>query len=542
MMTSQVSHRFSTSRRDALGLFGAGAPAPGLPHAARAQTQPVRGGVLRVAQAAEPQMLCSGFNTSTYIALISTKIFEGLLEYGEKSEPRPLLAESWTISPDGKTYSFKLRAGVTWHDGKPFTSADVRFTAMEVWKKLHPRSPITWGALEAVETPDAQTAIFRLSRPNPVLIAMLGGWESQVMPRHVYEGTDIRTNPANNAPVGTGPFVFREWKRGDFVRLERNASYWQSGKPYLDQIVIRFITDAGARAATFEAGEVHLGLFSPVALSDLARLAALPHIGVETRGYDMFAPVYIMELNNRIEQLKDKRVRQAMMHAINRQFLVDNVWYGYGKIATGPIPSSSPYYTADGVPQYPFDVAKANQILDDAGYRRGANNMRFKVTTEYAPTTGPEIARSAEYLKQAWARIGIDLELRSSDLATLIRRIYTDYDFNVTQNWLYALPDPTVGVQRLYYGPNIRQGVAFANASGYANADLDKLWEQAAVESDQIKRKALFAEAQRRVQDELPNLTMIEMKFTTLFNKKLVNHTVGADGAYYSLRETFLTP
>lgn len=526
------------SRRGFMGLVGAGALAAHAPRATHAQETPTRGGIARISQAVEPPMLVSAFNSSTYIALVSTKVLEGLVEFDDQQNARPLLAERWEISPDGKTYTFRLRQNVTWHDGRPFTSADVQFSAMKVWKELHPRSPITWGALETVDTPDAHTAIFRLARPVPFLMAMLGGWESQVIAKHIYDNTDIRANPANNAPVGTGPFVFREWRRGDFVRLERNANYWQQGRPYLDQVIIRMMPDAGARAAAFEAQEVHAGFFSAVSLSDVRRLAALPHIGVDTKGYDMFAPVYIMEVNNRHPILRDKRVRHAIMHAIDRRFIIDNVWFGYGKAATGPIASASPYYTTEGVPQYPFDVARANAILDEAGHRRGAGNMRFKLTTEYGP--GAEIARTAEFMKQALTRVGIDLELRSSDLGTFIRRVYTDYDFNISQNWLYTLPDPSAGVQRLYYGPNIRQGVAFANASGFGTPALDALWEQAQVENEPARRRQLFHQAQRAIQEELPNLTMFEMQFVTIFNKRLRNHTVGADGGYYSLRDAYL--
>lgn len=531
----------NASRRDFIAGAGAGLAAVGLPTLAFAQEQPVRGGTLRVAQAAEPPMLVSAFNTSTFIGLISSKIFEGLVEYDFQMNPKPHLAESWTASPDGKTVTFKLRAGVKWHDGQAFSSADVQYSAMEVWKQRHPRSLVTWANLQSVDTPDAQTAVFNFAKPVPFLLAFLGGWESQVVPKHLYAGKDILTNPANNAPVGTGPFVFKEWKKGDFVRVERNPTYWQAGKPYLDQIIFRFMGDAGARAAAFETQEVHLGCFTPVSLSDMKRLAALPHVGVETRGYEMFGAVYIMEINHRQEQLKDKAVRQAIMHALDRKFIIDNIWFGYGKVATGPVTSASPFYTTEGVPQYAYDVAKANKLLDDAGYKRGANNMQFKLTSEF-PTIQAEIARTAEYMKQALSRIGIDLELRASDLATAIRRWYTDYDFNITQNWLYSLPDPSAGVQRLYYGPNIRKGVAFANASGYSTPSFDKLWDEALVETDTAKRKALLHRAQRIVQEELPNLTIAEMQFLTVFNKKLRNHTTGADGAYSPLRDAYLVP
>src|ERR1700719_418203 len=190
--------------------------------------------------------------------------------------PRPALAESWTAAPDGKTYTFKLRRGVTWHDGKPFTSADVKFSLEEIWKKLHPRGRVTFGKVTAVDTPDASTVVVRLSESTPMLLAALSSYESQGLPKHVYEGKDFTTHPALNAPIGTGPFVFKECEKG----------------------------------------EVQLGVFNPVPLSDVKRLTALPNVKAETRGYEYFAPMYMMEINLRDEHLKDKRVRHAILHAL----------------------------------------------------------------------------------------------------------------------------------------------------------------------------------------------------------------------------------
>ena len=175
-----------------------------------AASQPRAGGTLTIVQGAEPATLVSGVNTSTFIGTVSTKIHEGLLDYDFDLKPRAALAESWTVAPDGKTYTFKLRRGVTWHDGKPFTSADVKFSLEEVWKKLHPRGRVTFAKVTAVDTPDANTVVLRLSEATPMLLAALSSYESQVFPKHVYEGKDFATNPATNTPIGTGPFVFKE--------------------------------------------------------------------------------------------------------------------------------------------------------------------------------------------------------------------------------------------------------------------------------------------------------------------------------------------
>jgi peptide/nickel transport system substrate-binding protein len=462
--------------------------------------QPRRGGTLTIVQGAEPAVLVSAVNTSTFIGTISTKIHEGLLDYDFNLKPRPALAESWKISPDGKAYTFKLRHGVTWHDGKPFTSADVKFSLEEIWKNLHPRGRITFSRVTSVDTPDATTVIIHLSAPSPMMLAALSAYESQVLPKHIYEGKDFNTNPALNAPIGTGPFVFKEWKKGD----------------------------------------VQLGVFNPVPLSDMKRLTALPTLKAETRGYEYFSPMYMMEINVRHEYLKDKRVRHAMMHALDLKFIADNIWFGFGKPATGPIASSSPYYTTQGVPRYPYDVAKANTILDDAGYKRGAGNMRFRVSLSFPPLQ-PEISRTAEYIKQAFARAGIDVDLRSIDLGTFIRNVY-GWDFDLTQNYLYLLPDPTLGVERLYVSTNIKKGTPFANASGYENKDVDAAFAAAQTENDPVKRKELFARIQRQVQEDLPDLNLLEMTFVTLYNTKIMNHTTGADGPYGSYKDTYLLP
>jgi peptide/nickel transport system substrate-binding protein len=508
--------------------------------ATTADAQPRQGGTLTITQGAEPAVLVSGVNTSTFIGTVSTKIHEGLLDYDFDMKPRPALAESWTVSPDGKTYTFKLRRGVTWHDGKPFTSADVKYSLEEIWKKQHPRGRTTFGKVTTVDTPDANTVIIRLSDATPMMLSAFSSYESQVLPKHVYDGKDYTTNPALNAPVGTGPFVFKEWKKGEFIRLERNANYWDKGKPYLDGIVVRIIPDSAARAAALEKGEVQLGVFNPVPLTDVKRLTALPQLKAETRGYEYFAPQYMMEVNLRHEHLKDKRVRQAMMHALDRKFIAENVWFGFAKPATGPIASSSAFYTTQGVPQYPYDVARANKILDDAGYKRGAGNMRFKTTLTFPPIQ-PEIPRTAEYIKQALGRVGIDVELQNIDLATFIRQVY-NWEFDLTQNYLYLLPDPTLGVQRLYISGNIKKGTPFANAAGYENKDVDAAFAAAQTENDLARRKELFARVQRIVQEDLPAFNLLELSFVTLYNTKVVNHTLGADGPYGSFKDTYLQP
>ena len=504
----------------------------------RSNAEPVKGGVVTMVQTAEPPVLVSAVNSSGFIGMISTKIHEGLLTYDFGLSPKPALAKSWEVSPDGKTLTFSLRKDVKWHDGEPFTSEDVRFSILDVWREVHPRGKVTFSKVTDVETPDEHTVVVRLSEPVPQLIAALNAYESPVLPAHVYKGHPINDNPALSNPIGTGPFKFVEWEKGSFVRLERNGDYWQEGKPHLDGIVLKIVPDAGARAAAFETDEAQFGGFNPVPVADLARLDSDPKIDIVTKGYEYFAPMYLMEVNLRHEALKNQKVRQALLHAVDREFVVDNIWFGYGKVATGPIASTSPYYTVDGVSQYPFDVERAKALLDEAGWPVKEDGKRFAISTVAPPM--PEMVRTAEYLKQALTQISVEVEIKTLDLGSFIRSIYTDYDFGLTQNWLYLLPDPTLGVQRLYWSENISKGTPFANASGFSSQAADAALEMAQAESDPEARKSLFAEFQQVVQDELPILNLFEMTFTTVVTSNLKNHTTGADGPMGNFADTYL--
>ena len=220
--------KFRTTRRAALVGASALALAGGR---ARAQTAtPKKGGTLTFMQNSEPQTLVALTTVATPALTVSAKVTEGLLEYDYDIKPRPQLATEWTISPDGKTYTFKLRPNVKFHDGKLFTSADVAYS-VQLLKTVHPRGRNTFANVTEVKTPDPLTAIIELSKPAPYLIKALTAAEAPMMPRHIYEGTDPLANPNGNAPIGTGPYKFKEWVRGSHIIYEPNPDYWDTPEP-----------------------------------------------------------------------------------------------------------------------------------------------------------------------------------------------------------------------------------------------------------------------------------------------------------------------
>lgn len=488
------------------------------------------GNRLTFALAPEPPFLFTAINTTLQMGMVSSKIHESLLKADHEFKIEPLLAKSWTVSPDGLTYSFALRPGVKWHDGKDFTSADVRYTVMEILKKLHPRGRTSFAKVTDVETPDPLTAVIQLSSPAPqMLVALASSYESPIVPRHIYEGTDVAANPYISKPIGTGPFMFKEWQKGSYIILEKNPNYWDPGKPHLEGIVFRIINDASARAVALESGEAQIAGLSPIPLTDMSRIEKIPALSIETRGYAYMSPFMLIEVNLRKPPLNDPRVRMAIAHAVDRERMTKLVWMGYGKPAISPIPSTIVGYHNPENPSYAFNLEKAKALLDEAGYKAGADGKRIKITHDFIPL-GSDYQRTAEFLKQQLARVGIDVEIRSQDLPTFFRRVYSEYDFDTTSLYYGAFADPTQGVHRLYWSKAIQKGVVYTNAVDYRSEAMDGLLEAAQSENDLAKRKAIYNDMQALAMKDLPVIPLMETKFITIASARLKNHTTTADG------------
>jgi len=501
-----------------------------------ADETPRRGGTLVVNLEPEPSSFLFNSNTA---GILAAQVVEGLVEYDESFKPVPALAESWEQSPDGKTITFHLRRGVSWHDGKPFTAADVQYTVLEVIKKVNPRAGTAYRAVEAVDTPDSHTAIFRLSEPSPAIWAVLSSAEAPILPRHLYEGTPPLANPWNSKLVGTGPFVFKEWVRGDYVLVERNPTYWRKDRPYLDRIRFRTIPDPGARAAALETGEVHYAPFSAVPPSDVDRLRKLSNLVVETRGYGTFVPAFFFEFNLDRPQFRDKHVRAAFAHAIDRQALADRVWFGLAKPATGPIPRAhAELYTAD-VTQYPFDLKKAEALLDEAGLPRDAEGVRLRVN-HYTMPYGDLFKRAGEFLRESLKQVGIDLQLVNLDLAPFLRQIYGERNFDTYSTYYNSSADPQIGVLRRYWSKAILKGVAWSNGPGYSNPEADRLIETSFTENDPAKRRALLVELQKIAQDDLPSINLLELQHFSIVSSRVRGLSTVRDGHSKALRDVWL--
>lgn len=514
------------SRRTMLAGLGA-LPAAGLLNASwmpAAAAQP--SGVVTMLGASESPALLSFVNTSSLIW--SARTTEGLLEFDYDMNPSPLLATEWSISDDGLTYTFKLREGVKWHDGEDFTAEDVAFT-IETSKQLHPRNRSTFLQITSIETPDDHTVILRLARPTPFLLRAMSSMETPIVPKHVYkEGEDILTHPNNTAPIGTGPYVFKEWVRGSHVIWDANPDYWDKDLPKVSRLVAKFVLDPSARVIAFETGDVDIGYRTPIPYRDVETLEKMPHIAFEPKGYEYDPPnIIIVEANLRDEALAKLKVRQAIAHCINRELISRVVFYNYATpSASAVVPYHKDFHLDEPSP-YPYDIAAAEALLEEAGYPKSGNAPRLTLTMDYV---GDDQRILGEFLRASMSRAGIAIELRGQDMGTLIARVYRDQQYQLHLASISNLFDPQVGVQRLYWSKNIIKGVAFSNGTGYQNPEVDALLEAAAYSTDHADRIAKWKEVQRIAMRDVPNFPLVMAPWQTIYNKRIADHTTNAEG------------
>ncbi len=536
-----MATEFSLSRRHLL-LSGTAITAATLLGRQRlAGAQPARdGGTLIAAADTEPRNLNPAIVASNGVFYVASKVIEPLAEMDYETGLRPLLAIDWQGSDDGLTFTVQLRPNVTWHDGTPFTSADVAFSAMEVWKPLQNLGRVVFRNLESVDTPDDGTAVFNFSEPTPPqLIENAMPALTSVIPKHLYEGTDIAENPHNQDLVGTGPFRFGEHRPGEFYRLHRNEDYWAETLPYLDEIVFRVFPDRGAIAAGLETGDIQVSAFSAVPLVELERMAAIDGVSVIPGGYEGITYQITLEINHRRPELADPRVRQAIRQALDPSFIVDTVFLGYATAATGPVPQTATDFYTDDVQMYETDTDAAEALLDEAGYPRGDDGNRFSLRLRPAPWFAQTRA-TGDYVRQALRGIGIDVEIVSADPAGHINAVYTEHDFDLAVGSPVYRNDPAISTTILFQG-GLPAGVPFANQYGYDNPQMNEIISSASETIDTAERVGLYNDFQRLASEDLPIINLVEFTFITVARDDVQNIANNPRWATSSWADTWIS-
>lgn len=493
---------------------GTGATAFGVPMSVLAQA--ARGGTVVIGSPLRPRHLNPAVQSGIATMMPGAQIFTTPMGIDDDWRPTPMLAERWSVSEDARSITLHLRRDAVFHDGRPITAEDVQFS-VEAVRDNHPFKSM-FAPVNAVTLPDRHTAIIRLSEPHPALALAMTTVFLPILPKHVYgDGQPLATHPRNGSNVvGSGPFKVAEFKPGEHLILERFDRFFVKDRPLLDRLIVREYKDSASLLLAFERGEVDIN----VSLSDprdIERAKKVPGATVISSAARGIGPLVWLGFNCRHPQLQDKRVRQAISYAIDRDFAVKTLFAGLHKRSTGPISSSSPLYSADVEP-YDLNLQKSMQLLDAAGLKPGANGTRLQLSLDVAPGTADQ-RTLAEYMRPALSKVGIEVQLRASpDFPTWARRV-SSFQFDMTLDSVWNWGDPVIGVHRTYQSSNIREGVIWSNTQQYANPKVDELLAAAAKERDPARRKAMYRDFQKLVVDDCPIAYLIEPNYAVGYRR-----------------------
>ena len=486
--------------------------------------QPARGGTLVAAISADPGQLNPAITTSGAVHSASELMYNGLVEINDSGKLIPELAESWTVNSGD--YTFKLRKGVTWHDGQPFTAADVKYTFEDPLPKYHARARASLlDAVSSIETPDPYTVIFRFFKPYSAFLQQLNVTEAPILPAHLYKGTDATRNPYNLKPVGTGPFVFDSYKPGAELRLKANKAYFKAGLPYLDAVVLRVIPDAGNQLIALEAGEVDF-LYG-VNGADLSRVKANKSFSTIETLTNPGGTNCIMSVSFNLEKaiFADQRVRQAVLQGLDRKQFLDRILFGQGKVAIAPIASGIGFAHANDLKVPGYDKAAAAKLLDDAGWKLsgsgprvadGVAGIRNGTPLRFRFLSFPTFALYGQLIKAQLAEVGIDVQLETADNAPFADRVFVRRDFDTNVISYCNGTDPEIGVRRMYDSAQIGP-VAFSNSSAYRNPEVTKLFEAAATRDSTTTRSGIYHKIQEILVEDLPYIWLVETTSTRVY-------------------------
>jgi peptide/nickel transport system substrate-binding protein len=409
-------------------------------------------------------------------------LFDTLTALDDKGEAQPKLAISWAHSDDYKTWTFKLRPGVVFHDGTPFDAQAFKFNFdRQKDPKNKCRCAFYISNIKAVEASDAATVVYHLTDPSVQLPKLLS-FANQNNVMHSPAAIAARGDDYNRNPVGTGPFILKSWTAGDRLVLERNPNYWDKGRPYLDRVVMRPLPDSQARFASLEAGESDLIWDDEFDSDNILKAKKNPAFTVHQFA-GSGAAVYAF--NTKVAPFDDVRVRRALVMAIDRPKWSQAITNGLSRPATNPYGDGSWVKCKDDG-ALPFDLAKAQALIKEYG-----KPVKFKMLV----TATPRGRATGQVLQQFWKQAGAEMEIEQVDQTAIVTRAFAR-QFDLTPWRIVDLADPD---PQMY--ANFRTGspVALAN---YSNPELDALLERARVTADLDKRSEDYCAISRLINSE----------------------------------------
>jgi len=430
---------------------------------------------------------------------IASLVYNGLVKYDGDLTLRGDLAESWEVSPDGLTITFKLRRGVKWQDGAAFTAQDVLFTYRVM---VDPKTPTAYSGdylqVKKAEAPDDYT--FRVTYPQPFAPA-LGSWTLNILPRHLLEGQDITKSPLARRPIGTGPYKFQEWKAGEKIVLGYNPDYFE-GRVYLNGYTYVIKPDLATMFLELKAGNIDRMGLTPLQYTRQTEYPKFARMYNKYR-YIPFSYIYL-GYNLDEPRFQDRRVRQALTLAINKKEIIDGVLLGLGQESYGPYKPGAWFYNPE-VPKFSYDPARAKALLRAAGWQPGADGILTKDGKPFEFTIltnqGNDIrVRTAEIIQRRLQEIGIRVKIRTVEWATFIKEFIEKGHFEaVLLGWNTGL-DPDQ--YDIWHSSKTKPGEL--NFIHYKNPEVDKLLNEGRHTFDKEKRRRAYFRLQEILAEDQP--------------------------------------
>jgi peptide/nickel transport system substrate-binding protein len=456
-------------------------PSPG-------EDKPAYGDTLVEGTIGEPSNLVPILATDSASFDVAGYIYNGLVKYDKDLNLTGDLAESWDVSPDGLSITFHLRRGVKWHDGVEFTSRDVLYTYRVT---IDPKTPTAYAEnfkqVKKVEVPDPYT--FRAIYDKPFAPA-LESWGSAILPAHLLEGKDITQTPLSRQPVGTGPYRFGQWVAGQKVVLESNHDYFE-GRPYIDRFVYRVIPDTSTMYMELKSGGLDMMGLTPV---QFARQTNSAGFTSRFRKYRYPSSTYVyLGYNLRHPLFKDRKVRQALTSAINKEEIIQGVLLGMGQIAHGPYKPGTWAYNPQ-VKDFDYNPARARKLLAEAGWKqrngagiliRDGRPFQFTILTNQG---NAERLKAAQIIQQRLKDVGIEVKIRVVEWASFLSQFIDTGNFEaVILGWTIT-PDPDI----FDVWHSSKTGPKELNFVGFKNAEVDALIEKGRTTFDRNRRKECY--------------------------------------------------
>jgi peptide/nickel transport system substrate-binding protein len=487
---------------------------------------PVQGGTLTMARDAEPLTLNPiGASDNGSIFMI-VQVFDTLVETQDSPVPQPALAESWTVSDDSKTWTFKLREGVKFSNGDPLTCEDVEFS---IDRFADPKINTSYGgfgaAIEGTECAAASTFVVHLKNPQGAFLDYLSTFIPSIVPKAVYE--KMGDAAFSEKPIGSGPFMVKEWVRGQRLVLERNPHYWKQGRPYLDRIVVEYMPDENARMLRVESGEAQIA--TEVPYSQIERIEALDRVSVRIEDVMAWDAVWF---NSRKKPFDDPNVVRALNFATPKEAMLTSLMRGAGEVANHVIAKVK--YWDPAVPAHPYDLDKAKEALSKSTM---ADGFAFSCLI----VAGDQFElQQAQILQSEWAKIGVKMDIQAVDVGTIWTRWGSGDEscFTFTGAGLSsdALSDDNLAVVFFDFNGGIQ-----SFWTGWNNPRATELVQQAGSTIDEEARAKAFHELQRLAMAEFPAVPLFFIKARTAIADN-VNGFKTLPVKWWNLEDVWLQP